>query len=46
MSGYVALPPTCTPAKARTWAEKSLAHVAALPPKKPKKATTQKKTKA
>jgi TfoX/Sxy family transcriptional regulator of competence genes len=46
MSGYVALPPDCTPAKARTWAEKSLAHVAALAPKKPKRATTKKNTKA
>ncbi|HEV7888836.1 MAG TPA: TfoX/Sxy family protein [Acidimicrobiales bacterium] len=38
MGGYVALPPAwrTTPAKARPWAEKALAHVAALPPKKPK----------
>ena len=45
MSGYVTLPVACTSANARKWAEKSLAHVAALPIKKPKTAKAQ-KTKA
>lgn len=37
MGGYVALPATFTKAKASPWTAKSLDHVAALSPKKPKK---------
>ena len=36
MGGYVALPSTFTRTKAGPWIDKSLEHVAALPPKKPK----------
>ena len=36
MGGYVTLPADWTPDDARPWVESSLAHVAALPPKKPK----------
>ena len=36
MGGYVTLPGAFTTAKARPWVTKSLAHVGALPPKKPK----------
>ena len=36
MGGYVTLPETFTKAKAEPWVTKSLAHVGALPPKKPK----------
>ena len=33
MGGYVTLPVSFTPAKARPWVAKSLDHVAAMPPK-------------
>jgi TfoX/Sxy family transcriptional regulator of competence genes len=36
MGGYLTVPETLTPAKARPWATKALEHVAALPPKKRK----------
>ena len=37
MGGYVTLPAGWSPEEAAPWIERSLAHVAALPPKKPKK---------
>ena len=37
MGGYVTLPAAWSPEEAAPWIERSLAHVAALPPKKPKK---------
>ena len=37
MSGWVTLPADWTPEQARPWIERSLAVVAAMPPKKPKK---------
>jgi hypothetical protein len=37
MRGYVTLPADWSAAQARPWIEKTLAHVSALPPKKPKK---------
>jgi TfoX/Sxy family transcriptional regulator of competence genes len=36
MGGYVTLPADWSARKAKAWIETSLAHVAALPPKKPK----------
>ena len=36
MGGYVALPPAWSEREARPWIERSLAHVASLPPKRPK----------
>ena len=36
MGGYVTLPEAFTKAKAKPWITRSLAHVGALPPKKPK----------
>ena len=38
MGGYVTVPTDWTADDVRPWAESSLAHVAALPPKKPKPA--------
>ena len=37
MGGYVTLPAGWSPEEAEPWIGRSLAHVAALPPKKPKK---------
>jgi hypothetical protein len=37
MGGYVTLPAAWSAGEAGPWIERSLAHVAALPPKKPKK---------
>ena len=37
MGGYVTLPASWSADEARPWIERSLAHVAELPPKKPKK---------
>jgi len=39
MRDYVTLPATWTPRKAARWVDKSLAHVAELPPKAPKKSS-------
>ena len=36
MGGYVTMPGSWSPADAGPWVERSLAHVAALPPKKAK----------
>ncbi len=38
MGGYVTLPAAWTARQARPWVERSLAHAASLPPKKPKAA--------
>jgi TfoX/Sxy family transcriptional regulator of competence genes len=38
MGGYVTLPATWRAAEAQPWIQRSLAHVSALPPKKPKTA--------
>jgi TfoX/Sxy family transcriptional regulator of competence genes len=48
MGGYVTIPGDWSAAQAQPWTEKSLTHVAALPPKKatPKKATPKKGAKA
>ena len=37
MGGYVTLPAAWSPDEASSWIDRSLAHVAAMPPKKPKK---------
>ena len=43
MGGYVALPPAAVsdPAQAAPWVRRALEHVAAFPPKKPKKRRTR-----
>ena len=41
MSGYVTLPTNISAAQIHDWISKSLAHVSAMPPKKPKRAKTK-----
>jgi TfoX/Sxy family transcriptional regulator of competence genes len=46
MGGYVSVPAGFTAAKVRPWVARSLAYVAALPPKPPKKSPAPKKNAA